>query len=264
MTILLQIDSFTDTPYRGNPAAVCLLDRPPSERWMQMIAAEMNLSETAFLVPQGEQRYHLRWFTPTVEVDLCGHATLAAAHFLRQQLGISQQVEFDTASGRLTATYDGEWIELDFPVLPVQPAAPNVDIISGLNVEPIFFGVSKHDSLVEVENESMVRQCQPDLNLIRRSGTRGVIITAVSQTGDYDFVSRFFVPGAGIDEDPVTGSAHCVLIPYWENKLGRTKLTGFQASARGGVVRGERIDDRVKLRGQAVTVIECRLQHPVE
>jgi PhzF family phenazine biosynthesis protein len=257
---IVQVDAFTDRPFAGNPAAVCVLPEPRDAAWMQSVAREMNLSETAFLTlePDG---YRLRWFTPAVEVDLCGHATLASAHVLWEDghLPPGQRARFHTRSGLLTADRDGEWIWMDFPAAPPAPADAHPDLLRALGVAPRYAGSSRFDTLIEVESEAVVREIQPDIALLRQVATRGVIITARASTPEYDFVSRWFGPAVGVDEDPVTGSAHCVLAPYWAERLGRDELTGYQASARGGVVRVRMRGDRVLLGGQAVTVLRGEL-----
>jgi len=257
---LYQVDAFTAEPFSGNPAAVCLLDAPRDAEWMQHVAAEMNLSETAFLVPR-DDGFDLRWFTPTVEVDLCGHATLASAHALWEsgQLALSAAARFHTRSGVLTATREGEWIELNFPATPDQPAdAPN-GLAEALGVEPRYVGKSRFDYLVEVDSEATVRELRPDIAALKTLPVRGVMVTSRATTPGWDFVSRFFAPGAGVDEDPVTGSAHCCLTPYWNRKTGRTAFVARQLSKRGGTLRVALDGDRVRLRGQAVTVIRGEL-----
>lgn len=262
---LYQVDAFTDEPFAGNPAAVCLLAADADPAWMQRVAAEMNLSETAFLHPSAEAgRYGLRWFTPTVEVELCGHATLASAHVLFSE-GLAEAgrpVRFDSASGPLTARPGaGGAIWLDFPATPAAPADPPGGLLEALGVGPVrWVGLGRLDYLVELEDEAAVRDLAPDVGRLGWLGSRGVIVTAAaSGTGAYDFVSRFFAPGAGIDEDPVTGSAHCALGPFWAGRLGRDELTGFQASARGGLVQVRPEGDRVLLGGRAVTVLRGQL-----
>ncbi|MGO8790355.1 MAG: PhzF family phenazine biosynthesis protein [Terriglobia bacterium] len=257
---IYQVDSFTNRPFAGNPAAVCILSAPGSEAWMRDVAREMNLSETAFLVPKGDG-FHLRWLTPTVEVDLCGHATLASAHILWESgvLGPDVQARFHTRSGLLTAERRGEWIELDFPAQPEEPAKAWEELVTGLGITPRYVGKSHFDYLVEADSEQTVRDLVPDFSLLKRTKARGMIVTARGEGGDFDFVSRFFAPGSGIDEDPVTGSAHCVLGPFWAKRLGKTEFVAYQASARGGVVRVRVVGDRVKLGGQAVTVMRGEL-----
>ncbi len=227
---------------------------------MSDVAREMNLSETAFLVPNGDG-YHLRWFTPTVEVDLCGHATVASAHVLWEDghLPPGQQARFDTRSGRLLADRRGDWIELDFPATIAEPAEPPPQLLEALGVRATFVGKNRFDYLVEVSSEELLRSLTPDFTALRRLPVRGVIVTARSAGPEFDFISRFFAPGSGIDEDPVTGSAHCALGPYWSRELGKNELTAYQASARGGVVRVSVRGRRVLLGGQAVTVFRGEL-----
>lgn len=258
--IITQVDAFTATPFAGNPAAVCILPAAREAEWMQHVAREMNLSETAFLEAQADG-FNLRWFTPAVEVDLCGHATLASAHVLWESGHLPPQAEarFHTRSGLLTARRQGEWIELDFPAKLAAAAEPPDGVIEALGVEPLFVGRNSFDYLVEVATAEEVRQMQPNISLLKSVECRGVIVTSRSDNPDYDFISRFFAPGAGIDEDPVTGSAHCALAPYWAEKLGKQEMVGYQASARGGVVRVRLSGDRVKLGGQAVTVMRGEL-----
>jgi PhzF family phenazine biosynthesis protein len=227
---------------------------------MKDVAREMNLSETAFLVPK-EDGFNLRWLTPTVEVELCGHATLASAHILWETgvLRPDEQARFHTASGLLTAERQGEWIELDFPAKPEEPAKPWGELTTGLGITPRYVGKSQFDYLVEADSEQTVRKLEPDFTLLRKTKARGVIVTARAEGGEFDFVSRFFAPNVGVDEDPVTGSAHCVLGPYWAKQLGKTQFVAYQASARGGVVRVRLEGNRVKLGGQAVTVMRGEL-----
>ena len=256
---LYQVDAFTDQPFAGNPAAVTILSEPRDAAWMQAVALEMNLSETAFLVRNNEG-FDLRWFTPAVEVDLCGHATLASAHVLWEigELAPDETAVFMTRSGRLTATKRGDWIELDFPSEAPSPVEAPLALIEGLGIDPVYVGANRMDMFVEMEDETALRVLQPDLSKLKTLPYRGIIVTAKS-SGEYDFISRFFGPAAGVDEDPVTGSAHCCLAPYWAAKLGKPVLKAFQASARGGFVEVEPRDDRVLLRGKAVTVLEATL-----
>lgn len=260
---LVQIDAFTDRPFRGNPAAVCLLPAPRDDDFLQAVAREMNLSETAFLTRRDDGDHDLRWFTPAVEVELCGHATLASAHFLWQEghAAAGETIRFHTHSGPLLARQGGDgWIELDFPSQAVQPMGVLPGLAEALGEEPLFVGGNGSDLLVELASESIVRQRCPDVRALGRFPARGVIITAVGDDGaGHDFVSRFFAPNAGVDEDPVTGSAHCALGPYWAAKLGKDELVGYQASARGGFVRVRPEGERVKLGGQAVTVLRAEL-----
>jgi PhzF family phenazine biosynthesis protein len=259
--IIYQVDAFTDRPFRGNPAGVCILQEPASESWMQSIAVEMNLSETAFLVPV-EDGFHLRWFTPAIEVALCGHATLASAHTLWETgaLGAGCQARFHTLSGLLTADQKGDWIQMDFPSNPEQTADGLPELAEALGCAPIYIGRSKFYFLAELDSEEAVRSLKPDFEAIKALPARGVIVTAKPAPGKpYDFVSRFFAPAAGVNEDPVTGSAHCVLTPYWSQKLGKQELMAYQASPRGGVLRLTDQGDRVLISGQAVTVMKCEL-----
>ena len=259
-TRIVQVDAFTNRAFAGNPAAVCILPASPPEQWMRNIAREMNLSETAFLVPEGDG-YRLRWFTPAVEVDLCGHATVASAHVLWEDghLPAGKQARFQTRSGLLLADRRGEWIELDFPATVAEPSEPAPSLLEALGTEARFVGRNKFDYLVEVDSEQTVRALQPDMPALRKVPVRGVIVTARSAAPEFDFVSRFFAPGSGIDEDPATGSAHCALGPHWSRLLGKTELTAYQASARGAVVRVRVNGNRVILAGQAVTVLRGEL-----
>ena len=257
---IVQVDAFTAKPFAGNPAAVCLLAHAADKRWMQDVAREMNLSETAFLFRE-DDAWNLRWFTPVVEVDLCGHATLASAHVLWQEghLPAGAQARFDTKSGRLTADRRGEWIEMDFPAQIAQPATPPDTLLDALGVVGTHVGKNRTDYLVEVESEAIVRALQPDFGRLRAVPMRGVIVTSKASSDAFDFVSRFFAPGSGVDEDPVTGSAHCCLAPYWGKRLGKVEMVGYQASPRGGVVAVRNSGDRVILAGQAVTVLRGEL-----
>lgn len=266
---LAQIDAFTDKPFSGNPAAVCLLDRAPDELWMQALAAEMNLSETAFLVPvddgdaEGAPTWQLRWFTPTTEVDLCGHATLASAHYLFVHRKVdASRLRFLTRSGALTAerTTDG-WIELDMPADPpaVVDAPAGLLAALGLRDEAVVATArGRKGQLVEVVDADFLASVEPDAAALRRLDVRGVMVTSIG-TGLYDIVSRYFAPGVGIDEDPVTGAAHTTLGPYWAPKLGKDEMLAHQASRRGGTLRVRVDGERVQLAGQATTVFRARL-----
>ena len=263
---IVQVDAFTATRFGGNPAAVCVLKAARDESWMASVAMEMNLSETAFLVPDAADHggFQLRWFTPAVEVALCGHATLASAHVLWEEgyLAPHATARFHTKSGLLTCTRIGHWIEMDFPATFVEPAEAPARLAEAIGAEFKFVGRSKFDYLVEVADEATVRGLKPNHHLLRDLPVRGIIATALAAPAnehDYTFVSRFFAPGSGIDEDPVTGSAHCALAPYWAAKTGKHEMTGYQASARGGIVRVRHVDDRVFLSGQAVTVLRGEL-----
>ena len=257
---IVQVDAFSAKPFAGNPAAVCVLAHAADKKWMQQVARELNLSETAFLF-RAADAWNLRWFTPTVEIDLCGHATLASAHVLWEDghLPAGTQARFDTRSGRLTADRSGEWIEMDFPSQATTPTAPLETMLEALGVEAKYVGKNRTDYLVEVETEAAVRALNPDHSRLRTLPIRGVIVTARASSAGFDFVSRFFAPGSGVDEDPVTGSAHCALAPFWSERLGRSSLVGFQASPRGGVVAVRLNGDRVILAGQAVTVLRSEL-----
>src|SRR5213080_2432971 len=235
---IVQVDAFTSTPYAGNPAAVCVLPMARDERWMQDVAREMNLSETAFLLAE-DDGYRLRWFTPAVEVALCGHATLASAHVLWQDghLATGAPARFHTKSGLLTAEQRGDWIELDFPATHAAPSPLPPGLAEALGVTPRWSGRSKFDYLLEVESEATVRALAPDFTSLKRVEARGVMVTSRAATPGYDFVSRFFAPRVGVDEDPVTGSAHCALTPFWSERQQRSEMTAFQASRRGGVFR---------------------------
>ncbi len=263
-----QVDAFTDVPFRGNPAAVCLLDAARDAAWMQDVAAEMNLAETAFLWRDADA-YRLRWFTPAVEVPLCGHATLASAHVLFETAREKPDAEiaFETLSGRLLAAREGGWIRLDFPALPprAEPTAPPPGLMTSLGLAAArVYEVPRPNTsdgpswLVEVASLADVLAVRPDFGALRRVSGHAVILTARGE-GDHDFVSRFFVPKAGIDEDPVTGGAHCSLAPFWSARLGREELTGFQLSLRTGIVRVRQRGARVHLLGQAVTVLRGEL-----
>ncbi|MFQ3581826.1 MAG: PhzF family phenazine biosynthesis protein [Chloracidobacterium sp.] len=263
---LVTVDAFTDKPFQGNPAAVCRLEAALDRHLMQSIALEMNLSETAFVWPEPDGGWRLRWFTPEAEVQLCGHATLAAAHVLYEQGDVPTDgvVVFHTASGPLSCVRqeDGD-IEMDFPALPVTPTAAPVELFAALRAPLAYVGASESNYLVEVQDEATLRVIQPDLRLLATLPKWGTIVTcrAGAHEGepDHDFVSRFFAPAKGVGEDPVTGSAHCSLGPYWSAKLGKTKLVGFQASKRGGIVRVEDRGSRVTLGGRAVTVMHGAL-----
>jgi len=260
MTITLyQVDAFTEEPFHGNPAAVCLLPGPAEEEWMANLAKEMNLSETAFLYSK-EEGYSLRWFTPAVEVSLCGHATLASAHILYETGAVKPEKEaiFYTASGELMARKRGKEIELNFPATPPEEISEPAGLIAALGVKAEYIGQSRFDFLVRVASESEVRKATPDFIKLNELGVRGVMLTSCGE-GDFDFISRFFAPGAGIDEDPVTGSAHCCLGPYWGKELGKEEMRAYQASRRGGIVGVRLAGERVYLTGKAVTIFQGKL-----
>lgn len=271
---LLQVDAFTNCQYAGNPAGVCLLDAPRDPEWMQAVAAEMNVAETAFLVPRGDAAYDLRWFTPTVEVRLCGHATLASAHAIweRGLVGLDRTLEFATASGPLRAWRGADgWIEMDFPANRFEAVAVGegrwgeaTDLGTALGVK-VREAAARGRDWVLLASAPEIRSAKPDFEAVSHLGdmiivtaptdvTPGEALAGIDRAG-VDFVSRCFVPAWGIPEDPVTGSAHCALGPFWAPRLGRDEMLGFQASARGGLVRVRLAGDRVVLGGQAVTVI---------
>ena len=256
---IIQVDAFTNVPFQGNPAAVCVLEKPQSTEWMQLIAREMNLSETAFILKQ-ESDFNLRWFTPTTEVPLCGHATLASAHTLWTEgyLKPEEVANFHTLSGLLKAQLRGDWIELDFPANVSEVITTPTELLTALGVSIKTTVKNSLGYLVEVESASIVRDLQPNFSLLKTLSIPGVIVTSIGETdSEYDFISRFFAPGLGIYEDPVTGAAHCCLAPFWRNKLQQDEFLAYQASARGGIVKVKYNGGaRVFLQGQAVTVMK--------
>lgn len=257
---IFQVDAFTDRPFAGNPAGVCIVTHAVDERWMQNVAMEMNLSETAFLHRLADG-WSLRWFTPGVEVDLCGHATLASAHTLWETGSVptGEEIRFHTKSGLLTAHRDSGWIVLDFPSTPPSPSELPEGLAEAIGVTPRYVAKSKFDYLLEIDSEDDVRRLEPNTSWLRRLPVRGIIVTARASSRGIDFVSRFFAPGSGVDEDPVTGSAHCCLTPYWSRKLGKSEMVAYQASRRGGTVKVRLAGDRVLLAGQAVTTLRGEL-----
>jgi PhzF family phenazine biosynthesis protein len=260
---IIQVDAFTATPFQGNPAAVCVLEQTVDETWMQLVAREMNLSETAFVVKQ-EDGFNLRWFTPTVEVPLCGHATLATAHVLWTEgyLAKETSARFHTLSGLLIANLKRNWIELNFPANFSETTEIPEILAKALDVPLIMTLRNSLGYLVEVESASIISNLQPNFSLLKTLPISNVVVTSVADRGsEYDFVSRFFAPGLGIDEDPVTGAAHCCLAPFWRNKLNKNEFLAYQASARGGVVKVNYDgSDRVLLQGQAVTVMRGAIE----
>ena len=254
---IYQVDAFTDALFSGNPAAVCILEKVADTKWMQNIASEMNLSETAFLYAE-EDGYNLRWFTPAVEVDLCGHTTLASAHILWEEgfLDPDKDARFHTRSGLLTASKKGDFTELNFPSEPENEAPIPGGLSESLGVNPLYVGKNRFDYLVQLEDEGIIRNLEPDFNLLKRIPARGIIVTSTSNDTEYDFISRFFGPASGINEDPVTGSAHCCLGPFWGRILGKSRLTAYQASNRGGIIHVTLKDERVILGGKSVTVFK--------
>lgn len=259
-TPLFIVDAFADTPFTGNPAAVCLPPKPAELDWMQRVAAEMNLSETAFVSP-GDGGWDLRWFTPKVEVALCGHATLASAHVLWDtgRVPRGEPIRFQTQSGTLPVRGTGQAIEMDFPATPVEPVPAPPGLAEALGVSLVSVSRSAFDFLVELESAAAVRAVAPDFAGLAKLPARGVIVTALADAPGFDFVSRFFAPAVGVNEDPVTGSAHCALGPYWQSRLKRSAFTAFQASSRGGIVRVDGRGDRVLLGGRAQVVLRGEL-----
>jgi PhzF family phenazine biosynthesis protein len=257
---IYQADAFTDRPFGGNPAGVCLLPGPADEEWMQKVARDMNLPETAFLYRE-KGGCSLRWFTPTVEVELCGHATLASAHVLWETGLVPRRdvIEFYTLSGTLTAARNGDMIELDFPSEPESKAEAPPALTESLGVKPLYIGKNRFDYLVEVGSEKIVRSIKPDFRLLAAIPVRGVMVTSASDDPKYDFVCRFFGPASGINEDPATGSAYCCLGPYWEKKTGKSEFLAYQASERGGVIGVRVLGERVKLLGKAVTIFKGQM-----
>ncbi len=264
-TRIFQVDAFTDKPFRGNPAGVCLLKETASDSWMQGTAMEMNLSETAFVL-KIRGGFSLRWFTPKTEVSLCGHATLASAHILWEEgiLKPEEDAVFHTKSGKLVANKKGDGIEMDFPAIPLEDAEVPKSLLGALAIKPYHIGrclFSRGLSyLIEVESEGTVKNMDPDFGKLRLEEAKGIIVTSISKSGSYDFVSRFFAPALGIDEDPVTGAAHCCLAPYWAHKLQKNELVGYQASKRSGVVHCTVSGNRVFLKGKAVTIFRGGLE----
>ncbi len=257
---LFTVDAFTDQPFRGNPAAVCLLDSPKDDAWLQSVAAEMNLSETALLT-KVDGGYQLRWFTPNAEVALCGHATLASAHILWQtgRASAIEAIHFHTQSGVLKASRNDDGIELDFPLVQEEAAPATPGLTEALGVLPSYVGRNRFDYLVEVESEEVLRQITPNFAMLATLPVRGVIVTCRSATADFDFVSRFFAPAVGVNEDPATGSAHCCLATFWRTRLHKDAFRAFQASPRGAIVRVRIVGDRAFLGGRAVTVTRGEL-----
>ncbi len=263
---IVHVDAFTSRPFAGNPAAVCLLPTAREPAWMQLVAREMNTSGTAFLtagaLKNGEPCWDIRFFTPTVEVDLSGHTTLSAAHVLWETGAAppDASLRFSAAGGELKAMRNGDWIELDFPALPEQQAAPPPELLEGLGLSPVYVGRNAYDYMVVVDEEATVRELRPDFATLAQTETRGVMVTARGDGKPYDFISRFFAPAAGLDEDHVTGSAHCCLGPFWAARLGKAELLAYQASERGGEMRVIPRGGRVGLAGQAVTVMRGSLE----
>jgi predicted PhzF superfamily epimerase YddE/YHI9 len=257
---IFQVDAFTDRRFAGNPAAVCLFPGTTADSWMQDVAREMNLAATPFVERDGGG-FSLRWFSPKVELGLCGHGTLAAAHVLWEEgeAGLDEPLRFETRAGPLPTRRAGEWIEMDFPAEPPKPVEPPPHLLDGIGTEPVWTGRSRLDYLAELESEEAVRGLTPDLDAIARLDARGILVTAAASTPGFDFVVRDFAPQLGIPEDPATGSAQATLAPFWAERLGRDELISYQASARGAVLRGRPQGDRVVIGGRAVTVLRGEL-----
>jgi PhzF family phenazine biosynthesis protein len=267
--VFAHVDSFTDKPFTGNPAVVCLLEAEASYEWMQKVATETNVSDTAFvyLHEAGADGYRLRWFTPAAEVALCGHATLASAHLLWEDGVVAggAEIAFSTRSGRLAARRRDGQIELDFPADTVTPREPPEDLAAMLGIDRwTYVGRLPMGYLVELESEEAVRRLAPDQGLLSKLPGEAVVVTSVSSSGEYDFVSRLFAPSMGIPEDPVTGSSHCSLGPYWGERLNKSEMVGFQASQRSGYVRVRLSGERVLIAGSAVTVVHGELRGQVK
>lgn len=258
----VQIDAFTDTAFSGNPAVAMILDTMKEDGWLQNAAREMNVSDTAYLVKRNGE-YDLRWFTPEAEVDLCGHATLASAHYLWSEKleDTNSEIIFHSKSGILKAKYINGWIELNFPSEVDSQTEIDETLINALGQKPVYVGKNRMDYIVQLENEDQVKNIKPDLNLLKTINSRGFIVTAQSQSNDYDFISRFFAPNIGINEDPVTGSAHCCLEPFWAKRLNKNEMTGYQASSRGGIVKVRGDNNRTFLLGKAVTILKGIILH---
>ena len=257
---LYNVNTFTEQAFRGNPAAVCILQEEKEEEWMQQIAKETNLPVTAF-IHRIQNNYVLRWFTPTTEIPICGHGTLASAYIIWKKgyQEADKQISFHTKSGVLTSQLKGDWVQLEFPAIPEKKIiAPDL-LIRALGVNLKYVGENKLDYLVEVDSEEIVRSLKPNIQSIAQLPVRGVIVTSRSNTSEYDFVSRFFSPAQGLNEDYVTGSAHCCLGTYWKRKLQKSEFTAFQASNRGGMLKVNVLDDTVFLSGKAVTIFEGNL-----
>lgn len=256
---MFQVDAFTSRRFAGNPAAVVLLEAFPPDAVMLAIAGENNLAETAFLVPNGAD-YRLRWFTPVLEVPLCGHATLASAAVVMEQLEPGRdRAVFHSASGPLKVRREGTAYVMDFPARPSELVATPPGLADALGATPLEVMSNEFNFMALIESETALRELAPEMAPLARIGRPGVIVTAPSES-DYDFVSRYFAPAKGIPEDPVTGAAHCMLAPYWAKRLGKTEFRAFQASRRGGEVICRLIDDRVELQGQCVFYLRGEIE----
>jgi PhzF family phenazine biosynthesis protein len=257
---IVQIDAFTSEAYKGNPAAVCLMKGPGNEQWMRHVAREMNLSETAFLYPI-KGGYHLRWLTPTSEVDMCGHATLATAHFLYEQghEPKNKEIAFKVRAGWVSASKEGELITLNFPVNRPKKVKTPATLAKALGAKPKYVGVYPNAYLVEFASAKTVRELKPDLTALEKLSKAKICVTAKSDSKKYDFISRLFAPKLGIPEDPVNGNSHTALTPYWGTILNRDSLRSYYASARGGEIFVRLEGDRVRISGKAVTVMHAKL-----
>lgn len=262
--IIYQVDAFTETPFTGNPAAVCIMDGPADEDWMQLIAREMNLSETAFIYPKLDG-WHLRWFTPTSEEDICGHATIATAHLLweLEKIPKDKPVSFFSLSGRLVAEYEDGLVKVNLPNDVCEPVTPDqtpVGLAEALLINPVNVYQDRHDYFMEVESEKIIREMRPNYrDLIQVDIPRAVIVTCKSETEGFDYLLRYFAPRMGIDEDPITGSVHCSLAPLWQKRLGKSDMVALQPSNRGGTIRVHVDEDRVSIYGKSVTVMKTEL-----
>ncbi|OMP67848.1 PhzF family phenazine biosynthesis protein [Domibacillus epiphyticus] len=253
-------NTFTDRAFRGNPAAVCLIKEEKTDHWMQQVASEINLPVTAFIRTAGEE-FQLRWFTPSTEIPICGHGTLASGYFLWENKYVQkeQSIHFQTKSGVVTANLVDDWVQLWFPALYEKEVETPEFLVEALGVKPVYIGQNQYDLLVEVASEEMVREMNPDIELISRMSVRGVIVTARSDTPDLDFVSRFFSPAQGLNEDYVTGSAHCCLGPYWKKKMGKHDFTAYQSSERGGLLKVNVEGNKVRIAGKVTSILDGRL-----
>ncbi|MBN6188832.1 PhzF family phenazine biosynthesis protein [Aneurinibacillus sp. BA2021] len=251
------INTFTEQPFRGNPAAVCLLNEEKDDKWMQTVAKEINLPTTAF-IHYSHHEFYLRWFTTSTEIPICGHGTMASANFLWEKglIDKGKTISFQTKSGVLRAQLIDGWIQLQFPAIPEEKINNPELLLTALCVKPIYVGKSKLDYLVEVESEEIVRSLKPNIDILAQLPVRGVIVTSKSKTSEFDFVSRFFSPSQGIIEDYVNGSSHCCLGPYWKNKLNKNEFIAYQASERGGILKVRVLDNEVFLSGQAITLFD--------
>lgn len=262
---IFQVDAFTNEPFKGNPAGVMLVDAETPTEWMQQMAAEMNLSETAFLIPQ-DKGFRIRYFTPAMEVPLCGHATLSAAH-IAFELGLlpaHETLELTADGGQLSVRKEADWLVMDFPAYPIEPLAPHNEFEPTFGFRPTELYSSLYGWVLAVAaSEHEIKTCTPNFEAMKSNGLGHVMITAACETDAADFVVRCFAPSAGINEDPVTGSAHCALAPYWAQKLGKTEFDSLQVSKRSGRLKVKLNNNRVEIKGQALTIFEAKLKiHP--